>query len=541
MENNLKTNRFWILQFLIAMAIFAACKEDEEKIFLTAKADEIVFEEEGGVKNLCFDCNSSWILSCDVSWLSFAAKEGVGRGIVPMTCEKNDKTTSRTVIVNVYAGEEVFSFTVTQKEVVSYFDIEEEELPIPAAGGLVDLQVKGNVRFSMLSEISWIKQVISADVPENVFRFQVEPNYLLADRKITLTIGEPEGICKDSVRIFQPFVTDSRTTDSIALVALYESTEGENWVRKWDLEKSMESWEGVVLSPSGNEDRVTQLLLWENNMKGLLPEEVKYLSGLTLLHMADNHLNGVIPPGVAELKKLELLALQGNDLEGALPPGIGALPVLADFYIDGNKLSGEIPADILNNVHWNTWKSGNFCRQQSGYGFTNCEDADDVEAMEKEILLALYRSTNGDSWLRKWDLGKPVTEWEGVVTEVIDGKNRVRELNLWDNHLTGTLPGEIGGLAECVQFHIGGNAVGGTIPAGLANLTKLTLLGLQGNQFTGSIPAAFGNLTGLRSFYIDGNQLGGEIPEEIFGNPNWADWKNSGFCNQQGNGFTNCQ
>lgn len=541
MKNNLKTSRFLILPFFIALVIFSACKDDDETIFLTAETDKIAFEEEGGEKNLCFDCNSSWMLSCDASWLSFAAKEGVGKGIVPMTCKKNDETTSRSAVIKIYSGKDVFSVTVTQGQLAPYFNIEKDELPVPANGGVVDLSVSGNVFFSMLSEISWIKQVISADVPANVFRFQVEPNYQLENRNITLVVGEKDGACRDSVKITQSFVTDSRTTDSIALVALYRSTGGETWVRQWDLNKSMNLWDGITLSAPGSEGRVTELLLWDNNMNGPFPTEIKYLSQLTLLHVGGNHLSGSVPAELAELKKLELLAFPGNNLEGTIPAGIGALPMLANLYIDNNKLEGEIPADILNNSHWSDWKNSNFCRQQSGYGFTNCEEVKDVEALEREILLALYQSTNGSSWLRPWDLNGPVTEWSGVVTEVVDGKIRVKELNLWDNNLTGTFPGEIGGLEECVQIHIGGNAVGGSVPAELGNLSKLTLLGLQGNRFTGTLPAALGNLVNLPSFYIDGNQLSGAIPAEILNNPNWSNWRGSGFCNQQGSGFTNCQ
>lgn len=542
MKNNLKTIRFLLLQFLFMTVIVSACKEEDENIFLGSGKDKMTFEGEGGEQNLLFDCNSSWVLSCNSSWLSFSASEGIGKGIIPVTCEKNDESDARTAVVQISSGEKVFSVTVEQKQVVRYFGIEDEELVVPAAGGLVDLAISGNVYFLLRTEIPWIQQVISADVPSNVLRIRIMPNYSLSDRSIRLVAGDAEAIYTDSIRINQSFVTDSRATDSLALVALYRIAGMGACNRVWNLEESMERWDGVVLSPVEGEQRVTQVLLWGNNMNGRLPEELHYLSQLTVLHLADNHLGGGIPDCLASLKKLELLALQGNNFEGMMPVGIGALPSLISFYIDRNRLSDEIPADILDNVHWSAWKEAGFCRQQEGYGFTNCDEVNEIEVRERNILLAVYRATNGESWVNKWDIAARVTEWQGVVTEVVGGNVRVKELNLWDNNLTGTLPEEIGGLTECVQIHIGGNAVTGKIPAGLGNLEKLGLLGFQGNQFTGSVPAEIGGLKDLFRLYIDGNKLAGEIPSEILSNPNWPNWKEAGFCKQQvGFGFTNCQ
>lgn len=541
MRNNLKTIRFLLLQFLFMTVIVSACKEEED-IFLVAGKDKITFEAEGGKHNLFFECNSSWILSGNASWLSFSATEGIGKGILSVTCEKNGEESPRAVVLKVRSGEREFSVTVEQRERVGYFSIEKDDLAVPADGGLIDLTVSGNVHVVLKTELPWIQQVIAADVPENVLRLRIDPNYSLSDRSVMVKAGDPNAIYTDSIRIDQSFVTDSRATDSLALVALYRATGEGTWQRKWNLEWSMDSWEGIELSTVAGEQRVTQILLWGNNMSGRLPEELRYLSQLATLHLADNHLEGAIPDALTGLRKLELLALQGNNFSGSIPMELGTLPALVNLYLDRNRLGGEIPASILDNVHWSAWKDAGFCRQQDGYGFTNCNDVNEIETQERNILLTLYRTTNGESWVNKWDVTASITTWHGVVTEEVDGNIRVKELNLWDNHLTGTLPEEIGGLTECVQIHIGGNAVTGKIPAGLGLLTKLTLLGLQGNQFTGTVPAELGSLQNLFSLYIDGNKLEGEIPIQLLDNPNWSNWRSAGFCNQQaGFGFTNCQ
>jgi len=69
-------------------------------------------------------------------------------------------------------------------------------------------------------------------------------------------------------------------------------------------------------------------------------------------------------------------------------------------------------------------------------------------------------------------------------------KNTTR-LDLYNNHLTGSIPPEIG------------------------NLTNLSYLRLSNNQLTGPIPSEIGNLTNLSRIYLNDNQLTGEIPESI--------------------------
>ena len=36
---------------------------------------------------------------------------------------------------------------------------------------------------------------------------------------------------------------------------------------------------------------------------------------------------------------------------------------------------------------------------------------------EKEALIALYNSTDGNSWKQSWDLEQPVSKWYGITIE----------------------------------------------------------------------------------------------------------------------------
>jgi len=57
--------------------------------------------------------------------------------------------------------------------------------------------------------------------------------------------------------------------DSLALIAFYKATNGQNWKNKWDLTKPVSKWNGVTLN---NKGRVISLIFESNNLDGYLPK-----------------------------------------------------------------------------------------------------------------------------------------------------------------------------------------------------------------------------------------------------------------------------
>ncbi|MCP4699861.1 MAG: hypothetical protein GY862_23865 [Gammaproteobacteria bacterium] len=83
------------------------------------------------------------------------------------------------------------------------------------------------------------------------------------------------------------------------------------------------------------------------------------------------------------------------------------------------------------------------------------------------------------------------------------------------NQLSGSIPVELGNLTNLTYLDLYDNQLSGSIPVELGNLTNLTFLGLDSNQLSGSIPVELGNLTNLRYLYLSDNQLSGSIPVEL--------------------------
>ena len=62
-------------------------------------------------------------------------------------------------------------------------------------------------------------------------------------------------------------------------------------------------------------------------------------------------------------------------------------------------------------------------------------------------------------------------------------------MNLSENNLTGTIPPELGDLANLTLLTLEENGLSGTIPPELGNLANLETLNLAENGLTGDLPA----------------------------------------------------
>ena len=162
-------------------------------------------------------------------------------------------------------------------------------------------------------------------------------------------------------------------------------------------------------------------------------------------------------------------------------------------------------------------------------GYTDPGIVDDCEA-----LLVSKGALGGDKSLN-WSEDLSIGEWQGVL--IVDGRvanleihekgltgtipselgslANLQLLSLWDNQLTGGIPKELGSLANLQELNLSRNQIVGEIPKDLGKLSNLRQLGLGGNQLTGEITKDLGNLTNLHGLFLWRNQLTGEIPPDL--------------------------
>ena len=270
---------------------------------------------------------------------------------------------------------------------------------------------------------------------------------------ITASAGEVHGTSEITVT----------NPDRAALVALYESTDGPNWVNNenWLTDAPLRDWYGVGTDRLGRVVRINLGGRWDgearvhipHGLKGPLPPELGNLANLTHLNLRSNELTGPIPAELGNLTNLRQLWLWANELSGPIPAELGNLANLRQLDLGANELTGPIPAEL-----------GNLTRLQLGHN-----------QLTGPIPAELGSLANL-TWL------------------VLDG-----------NELTGPIPAELGNLAKLTWLGLGSNQLTGPIPTELGSLANLTGLYLQANALTGPIPPSLLRLAALRSFYIGGN------------------------------------
>ena len=133
---------------------------------------------------------------------------------------------------------------------------------------------------------------------------------------------------------------------------------------------------------------------------------------------------------------------------------------------------------------------------------------------DRDFLVDLYHATGGADWTNSenWLDHVPLSSWHGVTT---DDRGAVVELDLHDNNLSGSVPGELGCLAGLRSLKLSGNSLSGSIPAELGQLHRLHRLHLNGNALTGPIPSQLGLLSRLTELRLAYNHLHGRIPTEL--------------------------
>ena len=125
----------------------------------------------------------------------------------------------------------------------------------------------------------------------------------------------------------------SAAGDRAALVALYDATNGANWIdnTNWKTAAPMGAWSGVI---TFGQPRVAWLNLPQNGLTGPIPSELGNLSELTALWLWGNQLSGAIPAELGNLTNLTQLWINDNQLTGAIPATLGNLSNLDLLALD---------------------------------------------------------------------------------------------------------------------------------------------------------------------------------------------------------------
>jgi len=323
------------------------------------------------------------------------------------------------------------------------------------------------------------------------------------------------------------------STDSLALVTLYQATQGESWNNhgNW-LTGPITTWYGVTIESN----RVTRLELQNNNLSGIMPFEICYLTGLKALNLGGNwFLNGTIPSQIDNLALMEDLLIFNTQISGILPSSLGNLVNLTLLNLGWNnfspgtlpdlsgaenlqvlllgncQLTGTIPAWLLSmpNLRQLALDNNNF-DPGSMPDFSGLTQLNDLNVYNCKFTGEIPASLLGMSQMTYLTIGSnnftpnPIPDFSSMTG--------LQLLNASSCHFTGAIRESLGLLTQLWSLQLNFNELTGNIPEDINGLVNLNYLNLSNNQLTGSLPVDFGNFPNLRELILNNNQLSGPVP-----------------------------
>ncbi|CAB9508280.1 Leucine Rich Repeat [Seminavis robusta] len=306
-----------------------------------------------------------------------------------------------------------------------------------------------------------------------------------------------------------------------ALAVFYFSTGGEDWILNtdwlgydldecsWYFKKLVgsvqdtsflgEQHEGASAelqfadSVCNSDGKYKYLVFTENNMDGTLPPEISLLSdSLLYLEVGSNeNLYGWIPSEIGLLTNLQKFYADRNQHSGQLPTEMGQLSNLQELELGYNPFTGSLPSE-MGNMEALYFLSVRRCFEMSGTLPTELYKLTNMATFYVHGL----KSVTGGKLLP--EIGR-MTKLESFVAHHIPFNTSILTefgllsdlfmLNLWQCHMTGTVPSELFLLTNLKNLDIDDNTLTGTIATEFGLFPNMTTALLNGNFFTGTLAA----------------------------------------------------
>lgn len=242
--------------------------------------------------------------------------------------------------------------------------------------------------------------------------------------------------------------------DSMALVALYNATNGSEWTvaDNWLSGQPVGEWHGIVV----NNGRVEQIYLHDNNLSGTLPSEIGDLTSLNRIDICCNLIGGEIPESIGNLTALELLDIYVNEFTGTFPDSLANCQALQSVVAYKNDFSGGFPSVFF--------ELPNLVRLELGSNEFSGPLNPGINQMTQIRILTFDRN-----------------DFSGQMVPIRDLVN-LTELHLSGNQLTGE-PGDFLGYHPDLYYAtFGSNAFSGCFSDTFFNPLRIEFLHFENNQ-----------------------------------------------------------
>jgi Leucine-rich repeat (LRR) protein/uncharacterized protein YdeI (BOF family) len=315
----------------------------------------------------------------------------------------------------------------------------------------------------------------------------------------------------DNARVERVEIASTSEADSLALVDLYNNTNGDEWNNNenW-LDGPVKSWYGIHVE----DGKVTSIDLNNNNLNGELPDSFSNLTKVSEIFFYNNpDLTGDIFGLIVGFDNLVRLRGHDCDFYGEIPPEIGNHINFEDIAMWGNRLSGNIPSEIGNLT--NLWQLTMWDNEFEGSIPSTIGNLDNL--VEFDFGNNNLSGQIPETFFELTNLEHILIYGNSLQADLSSFVNftKLRNLSLSNNELSGAIPASIENLTELEQLNIDNNQISGSLPAEIGNLQNLRIFVAWGNQFEGGLPEELGNLSSVEELNIGNEGLGGEIPTSL--------------------------
>ena len=512
---------------LAALVLFSCTKN--EVVELTVSPMAVNFEVAGGEQSVAITCNDHWTASVAADWLTLSPASADGNGTLKITATENKSIDAREAEVSVVAGEVKRTVKVAQMGKQAVLTVEPKAVSATVEGGAFDVTVTSNVEWTVTipeAAASWLSVDKASAEGNAVVKLTVAANEGFDAREADVTVagGKLTQVVKvaqvglEPVLMVGPVAVE---TDDKGEVVDLTITSNLPWTVTIPEDAAWITADKV----SGEGNAVVKITVAANETVNPRESKLTVAGGEFTIEIPVTQ-KGQDPKLALDITSKEV-ACAGEAFQVAVSSNVGwtvFTPVEAT-WLKVEPASGEGSGTVTVTVEKNIFLTG---RSATVEFIASIDEALSATlAITQELapashesdslaLVAIYNASKGAEWAKnKWDLTKPISEWNGVTLT----EGRVTALKLTTaSTITEdwVLPEEVGMLSEITDLRVNGNKLTGAIPESVFELPKLAKLYFQNNNLTGSLSANLGKLTELTEFYIDRNvNLGGSIPASI--------------------------
>ena len=150
----------------------------------------------------------------------------------------------------------------------------------------------------------------------------------------------------------EPQAPRLNVNDSLAIVDIWEKSDGKKWASHWVLENFW-TWGGVgiVLDKEKNEYRIVKLVVnvpEDPSVQGTISPKLAELTELRNLVIGGKGITGEFPESIKKLNNLNNFTLTGTGISDTIPGYLFLLPNIKSIQIMGNSgITGTLPMEIL--------------------------------------------------------------------------------------------------------------------------------------------------------------------------------------------------